>query len=234
MSTRRSPYSYSSPNPTRDPSVVSQSRSLFSYCPQQHTPPRQMLSCVEPRDRAHSYLYDRGLSSHSSRSSSQSMLPIVTDPHPYNHHHVSRCEQSKAPQFLSRLVPQWRQHDREQASPLPTPPSNDSSWAYSLRPLGRLPVTSLRRWETYAANVSWGAGPSSTFPLPCSQLMGRQLIEPLDIQHSANNYSIEVTSNECISEVQSLLSSPLKIALARIIQGNNAQTLIDSLDCVSS
>ena len=233
MSTRRSPYSYSSPNPTRDPCVVSRSRSLFPYYPQQHTPPQQVLGFMAPQDRTHGYLYDCGLSSPSSRFPPQSMLSIVANPHLYNHH-ISRRDQSKGPQFLSGLVPQRRQHDREQVSPLPTPPSNNRSWASSLRPLGRLLTTSPRRWGPYTANVSWGASPSSTLPLPCSQLMGRQLIGPLDIQYSANIYSTEITSNECISEVQSLLSSPLRIALARSIQGNNAQTLIDSLDRVHS
>ena len=173
MSTRRSSSSYSSPNPTRDPSVVSRSRSLFPYYPQQRTPPRHMLSCMALPDRTHSHLYNCGLSSPWSRFPPQPMLPIVANPHLYNHHHASRCEQSKAPQFLSGLVPQWQQHHREQASPLPTPPSNNSSWAYSLRSLGRLPTSSPRRWEPCAANMSWGASPSSTFPLPCSQLMSR-------------------------------------------------------------
>ena len=41
-----------------------------------------------------------------------------------------------------------------------------------------------------------------------------------------------ITSDEYISEVQSLLSCPFKIAFARSIQGNKAQTFVDSLDQV--
>ena len=157
-------YSYSSHNSARNPSVVSQSRSLFPYYPQQHTHTRQMLSSMAPQDRTHGYLYNRGLSSLSSRFPPQSMLPIVANPHLYNHH-ISKCEQSKGPQFPSGLVSQRRQCDREQASPLPTPPSNDSPWAYRLRPLGQLPASSPRRQELYAASVSWEAGPSGMVPL---------------------------------------------------------------------
>ena len=161
-----------------------------------------------PQDHTHGYLYNCGLSSPSSRSPPQSMFP-------------------------SMLVPQRRQHDREQAPPRPTPPSNDSPRTYRLRPLEQLPTSSPRRWEPYVANVPWGASPSSTLPLPCSQYMGRQLIEPLDVKYSANIHSMKITSNECISEVQSLLSCPLKISRTRSIQGNQAQSFVDSLDRVS-
>lgn len=43
---------------------------------------------------------------------------------------------------------------------------------------------------------------------------------------------MEVTSNECLSEVCSLLSCPLKITAARNLQGNDAQVFIDFLDRV--
>ena len=41
---------------------------------------------------------------------------------------------------------------------------------------------------------------------------------------------MEITSDECISEVRSLLNCPLKIATARSLQGVEAQTLINLLD----
>lgn len=44
---------------------------------------------------------------------------------------------------------------------------------------------------------------------------------------------MDVTSNECLSEVRSLLSCPVKITVARSFRGNEAQTFIDFLDQVS-
>jgi len=60
-----------------------------------------------------------------------------------------------------------------------------------------------------------------------------RLVESLDVQFSTNIYSMEVTSNECLSEIRSLLSCPSKITVARSFQGNEAQTFIDFLDRVS-
>lgn len=45
-------------------------------------------------------------------------------------------------------------------------------------------------------------------------------------------YSTEITSNECILKVRSLLTCPSKIAVARSFTGNEAQTFIDFLDRV--
>ena len=180
MHTRKDPlslYSYSSHNSTRNPSVVSKSP-LLLHEPQQYSHPRlpryaihqgQILGAVMPQDHAHTYLYGHGPNSPTSFSLHQPTSLTVANPHLYNNsYHVSDHEQSKGPHLLSGLVSQQWRHDQEQASPLPTPPSNDSPWAYRLRPLGQLPTSSPRRQELYAANMSWGAGPSGLVPLLCS------------------------------------------------------------------
>ena len=46
-------------------------------------------------------------------------------------------------------------------------------------------------------------------------------------------YSLEITSNECLSEVRSLLNCPSKIAVARNFRGSEAQAFVDFLDKVS-
>ena len=43
---------------------------------------------------------------------------------------------------------------------------------------------------------------------------------------------MEITSSECLSEVQFLLNCPSKITFARSFCGNEAQTFIDFLDRV--
>jgi len=44
---------------------------------------------------------------------------------------------------------------------------------------------------------------------------------------------MDVTSDECLSEVRSLLSCPTKINVTRSFRGNEAQMFIDFLDQVS-
>ena len=56
--------------------------------------------------------------------------------------------------------------------------------------------------------------------------------DSLDIQFWANLCVVEITSSECLSEVQTLLNCPSKITLARSFQGREAQTFIDFLDQV--
>ena len=54
------------------------------------------------------------------------------------------------------------------------------------------------------------------------------------MQFWANIYSTDITSSECLSEVLSLLNCPSRIAVARSLQGSEAQTFIDFLDRVST
>ena len=73
---------------------------------------------------------------------------------------------------------------------------------------------------------SWCA----SFPLPimdCHQLMNSP-----DDQFWTSIDSAEITSGECLSNVQSLLRSSCKIAVARSFEGVEAQTFIDFLDRV--
>jgi hypothetical protein len=63
--------------------------------------------------------------------------------------------------------------------------------------------------------------------------MDHRLIQSLDMQFWASIYSTEITSNECLSKVRSLLSCRSKITVIRGFQGNEAQTFIDFLDQVS-
>ena len=53
------------------------------------------------------------------------------------------------------------------------------------------------------------------------------------MQFRSNNCLLETASNESLSEVRSLLYSPTKITVARSLQGDEAQALIDFLDRVS-
>ena len=71
------------------------------------------------------------------------------------------------------------------------------------------------------------------FPRLRSRWVDHQLTESSDAQFWADIYSLEVPSNECLSWVQSLLSSPSKITVARSFQGSEAQTFVDFLDRVS-
>ncbi|KAF9647734.1 hypothetical protein BDM02DRAFT_2520842 [Thelephora ganbajun] len=54
------------------------------------------------------------------------------------------------------------------------------------------------------------------------------------MQFWANVYSMETASNECLSKVRSILSCASTITIARSFQGNEAQTLIDFLNRVST
>ena len=60
-----------------------------------------------------------------------------------------------------------------------------------------------------------------------------QLIESLDMQLWANIYTMEITSDECLTEVRSLLSCRSNMNIARSFRGIDAQTFIDFLDQVS-
>ena len=78
------------------------------------------------------------------------------------------------------------------------------------------------------ANTPPETEPSGAPPL-CPSWVDQWLIGPLGMQIRA---SMEITSDECISEVKSLLNCPSKVATARSLQGVEAQTLIDLLDKV--
>ena len=68
---------------------------------------------------------------------------------------------------------------------------------------------------------------------PLSALVGHPLIKLLDTQLWANIYSAEITSSEYLSKIRSLFNCPSKIAAARSLRGNEAQTFIDFLDQAS-
>jgi len=74
------------------------------------------------------------------------------------------------------------------------------------------------------------SGKSSLLRPHCTNL---QLTEPLDLQFWTNIYSMEVASTECLSRVQSLLTCPSKITVARSFRGNQAKMFVDFLDRVS-
>ena len=67
-------------------------------------------------------------------------------------------------------------------------------------------------------------------PFLCSR---HRLTKSLDAQSWPNLYTLEVTSNECVSKLRSLLSRPSEIAVARSFQGVEADTLANFLDQVS-
>ena len=53
-----------------------------------------------------------------------------------------------------------------------------------------------------------------------------------DTQLCSDLYALEVTSNECLSEVRSLLSCPSKVSAVRSLQGSQAETFVEFLDRV--
>jgi len=76
--------------------------------------------------------------------------------------------------------------------------------------------------------------PSGMVPLRRRlQQEDHRFIESLDTKFWTNICSMEVTSDECLSEVESLLSCPFKIAAARSFRGHVAQMINDFLDRVS-
>jgi len=91
-----------------------------------------------------------------------------------------------------------------------------------------------RRVQPCATDMPCEAALSGgTLPIPHSQRIGHRPSEPSDKQLWANIYSIEVTSKECLTRVQTLLSCRSGINAARSFQGNEAQMFIDLLDQVS-
>ena len=81
--------------------------------------------------------------------------------------------------------------------------------------------------------MSCGTGLPGTPPPFCQQWTDSRLTDSSDKQFWTNIYSAEVNLSECLTNVQSLLSCPSKIAVAQSFQGNDAQIFIDFLDQVS-
>ena len=77
------------------------------------------------------------------------------------------------------------------------------------------------------------AGRSATPPLLPSHRANNRLIDPFDAQFWTNNHALDIDSGRLLSEVQSLLNSPSMVALARSLQGREAQSFIDRLHHVS-
>jgi len=179
------------------------------------------------QEHARGYLYGRDPSSPVSCSLPQLIPSIVANPRLYNDHHISERERQKGSRSLPELASQL-------PSPLLTATSNDSPWTYKPRSLGGLPTTPHNQRESNTANVSHGTGSSGICSLGVSsQRIDHRLIIFLGARFSTNIRSTGITSDECISEVQSLLGCSFKITLAMSIQGNEAQTFVDLLDQVS-
>ena len=86
------------------------------------------------------------------------------------------------------------------------------------------------RHRTFVVDMTRFAGCCSPSPIADAD---QCLMDSLDIQFWTNLYSVEITSSECLSEVQSLLGCPSKIAHARSFRGREAQMFVDFLDQVS-
>ena len=82
--------------------------------------------------------------------------------------------------------------------------------------------------STCPANQDFQVCPSSP-----SLAMVNLLTNSSATQFWLDLYTPEIPSKECLSRVQSLLSCPTKITVARSFQGNEAQRLVDFLDRVS-
>lgn len=71
---------------------------------------------------------------------------------------------------------------------------------------------------------------------PCSSPTDRPWligVSSPDMQFLTRMYSVEITSDECLSVVQSLLNCPLNMALVRSFRGSDALVFIDFLDQAS-
>ena len=75
--------------------------------------------------------------------------------------------------------------------------------------------------------------PSGTLPLLRPQLVGHRLIEFSDSRFWAEIYMMEISSEECLTKVRSLLTCKSNIDVTRSFQGEEAQAFIDFLDRVS-
>lgn len=64
-------------------------------------------------------------------------------------------------------------------------------------------------------------------------LRARRLTESSDKQSWTNIYTTKVTSNECLSKVQSLFSCRSNTNVARSFRGNDAQVFAGFLDRVN-
>lgn len=64
------------------------------------------------------------------------------------------------------------------------------------------------------------------------QWTGDQLIGFPGAQFWSDLYALEITSNECLSKLRSILGCPTKIAATRRFQGNDAETFVNFLDKV--
>ena len=69
--------------------------------------------------------------------------------------------------------------------------------------------------------------------LPLIPIRSLTQCSPSDAQFWSDLYTLEVTSDECISKVRSLLNCPSKVAVARSFQGSGARTFVNFLDQVS-
>jgi len=79
-----------------------------------------------------------------------------------------------------------------------------------------------------------GADPSGALLSPRPQRAYRRLIiGSLDTRFWSYLYSIEVTSDECLTKVQALVSCRSSIDVIRSFEGNGAKHFIDFLDQVS-
>ena len=71
-------------------------------------------------------------------------------------------------------------------------------------------------------------------PLLRSPRMNPWLIESSAVQTWESIYSMPITSDECVSEVRSILNCRSKIQSIRNLRGNEAQNFVDFLDQVST
>jgi len=103
-------------------------------------------------------------------------------------------------------------------------------WVYKPQSLGgSLSATPLRPRQL---SVNMSRGKTDTLPLHL-QCACHPFIESSDTQFWTSLCTMDVTSDECLSKVQTLLTCPFMIALVRSFRGNQAQMLVDFLHHVS-
>lgn len=82
-------------------------------------------------------------------------------------------------------------------------------------------------------NMICETGHSGRLPPLRLQWVDYRLIGSLATQLWTNLYSMEITSDECLTNVEALLSCRSNMDVARSFEGNEAQTFVDFLDRVS-
>jgi len=104
---------------------------------------------------------------------------------------------------------------------------------YPLAPANRIQGKNLSLRIPRCATMPSEMRVSSTPPLLHLPSIDRWLMETLGTPSWTGAYPMDVTSDECFSEIRAFLSCPFRVTAVVGLQGNAAQVFVDFLDQVS-